>query len=81
MACPKLDDVDLHIDKLADILIHNPEITTLLVPIMGVPCCRGLIYACVKAIERANRNVTPRLYIIGDDGEIEEELPQSAQSL
>jgi ferredoxin len=80
--CPKLDDLDLCIIKLSEILKAHSDIKELQVPIMNLPCCRGLIYAAVKAIERAGRigQVLPRCYIVGTEGEINEEQPMEPNS-
>jgi NAD-dependent dihydropyrimidine dehydrogenase PreA subunit len=77
MGCPKLDDMDLCITKLREILEARPEITELKVPIMEVPCCRGLIYAAATAIRQSGRagEVTPRLFVVGRDGAMTEEAP------
>ena len=50
IGCPKLDDVQLYIDKLAQILKAN-NIKSLTVIHMEVPCCSGLTYIAQKAIE------------------------------
>ncbi|MDR2199388.1 MAG: 4Fe-4S binding protein [Deltaproteobacteria bacterium] len=75
--CPKLDDVDLAIIKLKEILKAHPGVRELRVVIMTVPCCRGLIYAAVKAIERSGNmgKVLPRCFNVERDGTIAEELP------
>ncbi|MDR2352198.1 MAG: 4Fe-4S ferredoxin [Deltaproteobacteria bacterium] len=79
LGCPKLDDVDLYIIKLSEILKANPAIKEFQVPILEVPCCRGLIYAAVRAIERSGRkDVKPRLFVISLEGEITEEAPQGS---
>ena len=51
VGCPKLDDVQLYIDKLAQILKAN-KIKSLTVIHMEVPCCSGLPYIAKKAIEQ-----------------------------
>ncbi|MDR2353455.1 MAG: 4Fe-4S ferredoxin [Deltaproteobacteria bacterium] len=80
MGCPKLDDIDLYIIKLSEILKAHPQIKELKVAIMSVPCCRGLIYAAVRAIERAglSTELCPRLFVVEQDGSIQEEFPELA---
>jgi hypothetical protein len=79
LGCPKLDDVDLYIIKISEILKANPQIRELRVPIMEVPCCRGLIYAVVRALERSGRDDTRvRCFVISSEGRVEEEFPQDS---
>ncbi len=50
MGCPKLDDLEAHINRLAEILAGaGPR--SLTVAHMEVPCCKGFVYAAEKAIE------------------------------
>ena len=81
--CPKLDDIDLAIIKLREILKAHPQIKELKVAIMEVPCCRGLIYAAVRAVEQAGRKeeVAPRLFVVAREGGIAEELPEAEAAM
>jgi Fe-S-cluster-containing hydrogenase component 2 len=56
VGCPKLDDVNFYIDKLADILKQN-NIKSLTVIHIEVPCCSGLTNIAVKAIELSKKIV------------------------
>ena len=56
VGCPKLDDVQFYIDKLAQILKAN-KIKSLTVIHMEVPCCSGLSFIAQKAIEQAQVNL------------------------
>ncbi|MDR2338739.1 MAG: 4Fe-4S ferredoxin [Deltaproteobacteria bacterium] len=78
MGCPKLGDIDELIEKIAQILAAHPRIGEIRVPIMEVPCCRGLIYAVAKAIAREGSGAKARLFVVARDGSVEEELPQGA---
>jgi len=49
VGCPKLDDVQFYIEKLAAILRAN-ELNSLTVVHMEVPCCSGLTYIAREAI-------------------------------
>ncbi len=53
IGCPKLDDVNFYIAKLADILQAN-KLKTLTVIHMQVPCCSGLTYIAQQAIARSS---------------------------
>ncbi|HPC94394.1 MAG TPA: 4Fe-4S binding protein [Sedimentisphaerales bacterium] len=54
MGCPKLDDAEFYIEKLADILRAN-TIRSLTVVHMEVPCCSGLTRVAREAIARSGR--------------------------
>ncbi len=56
VGCPKLDDVNFYIDKLADILRQN-NIKSLTVIHMEVPCCSGLTHIAIKATELSKKIV------------------------
>jgi ferredoxin len=73
MACPKFDDLDEHIEKLAAIL-KTARPKSLAVAIMEVPCCGGLVYAAEKAIEKANSPVKLNLLKVRRTGELEDNV-------
>jgi Fe-S-cluster-containing hydrogenase component 2 len=56
VGCPKLDNVDFHIEKLAAILQAN-NLKSLTVVHMEVPCCFGLTHVARKAIDRSGANI------------------------
>lgn len=68
IACPKLDETEPYVDKLANIFRANdtPRVT---VAIMEVPCCRGLDIMVKEAIQKSGRNIPLETVIIGIDGE------------
>jgi len=69
MACPKFDDLEGQINRLAAILeASHPK--SLTVVIMEVPCCRGLLFAAEKAIELSGVNVPLTKMVISRDGKI-----------
>lgn len=74
IACPKLDDVESHIGRLADIL-RNATPRTLTVVHMEVPCCTGLVRAAVEALARSGADIPLRHIVIGRQGEISAEEP------
>ena len=51
VGCPKLDDTEFYIEKLAAILKAN-KLNSLMVIHMEVPCCFGLIHIAREAIAR-----------------------------
>lgn len=53
IGCPKLDDVDAYIDKIARIL-KTATPRSLRVVHMEVPCCFGLVHIVQEAIKRAD---------------------------
>ena len=67
-ACPKLDDTSNYIDKLAEMISQN-DIKSVTVPIMEVPCCRGLAMMAQQAVEKSGKDVPIVIAVIGVDGE------------
>jgi len=67
-ACPKLDDTSNYVDKLAEIISHN-DIKSVTVPIMEVPCCRGLAMMAQQAVQQSGKDVPLVIAVIGIDGE------------
>jgi Fe-S-cluster-containing hydrogenase component 2 len=69
IACPKLDDIEKHIQRLAEILSQaTPRELTIVH--MEVPCCTGLVHAAQKAADRAGVHIPMKHIIIGRRGEI-----------
>lgn len=56
VACPKLDDLQVHLKKLADILSHS-LVRSLTVVHMEVPCCSGLVYMVKQAMQSAGKDI------------------------
>ncbi len=56
VGCPKLDNVDFYIEKLAQIIKAN-KLNSLKVIHMEVPCCFGLTHIARKAIEASGANI------------------------
>ena len=67
IACPKLDETDGYVEKLATIFRTNdtPKVT---VAIMEVPCCRGLDIMVKEAVQKSGRDIPLETVIIGIDG-------------
>jgi len=75
LGCPKLDDLEAHIEKLAQIL-ETAKPKSLTVLYMEVPCCRGFVFAAHKAAGKAGVDLPIRAVMVGRTGEIlkEEEI-------
>jgi ferredoxin len=69
IACPKLDEVQVSVEKLAEILALN-EIKDITVVRMEVPCCSGLNMIANRALERSKKNIPVCKVTIGIDGSI-----------
>ena len=67
-ACPKLDDTSNYVNKLAEMISQN-DIQSVTVPIMEVPCCRGLGMMAEQAIAQSGKDVPLEIVVIGIDGE------------
>lgn len=69
IGCPKLDPVELYIEKFREILEKVP-LEGLEVAIMEVPCCRGLIYILKEAMKLAQREIPLKTYTISVRGKL-----------
>lgn len=69
IACPKLDDSEAEIAKLAEIFARN-EIKEVKLVHMEVPCCAGLEHVVRKALQSAAKDVPVDTVVIGIDGGI-----------
>lgn len=76
IACPKLDETEPYIEKMAAILKSHPKIKELRIPMMSVPCCGGLGYIVAQAQKGAGREgeMKVRTWIITPQGKITEEI-------
>ena len=72
IGCPKLDDVQHYIDKLAQIFLQN-SIKSVEIAYMEVPCCRGLIRLVETALDEAGAKLPVSLTKVGIRGGIEDE--------
>jgi ferredoxin len=71
IACPKLDDIEAHLDKLTQLVSHS-GLKSLTVLHMEVPCCSGLVYLAKKAIEASGRKIPLKEITISINGDIKE---------
>jgi NAD-dependent dihydropyrimidine dehydrogenase PreA subunit len=69
IACPKLDDTSIYVDKLAEILKNN-TIYSLTVATMVVPCCSGLEYMVDQAVEQSGTQIKVKKVKVGIDGQL-----------
>jgi len=73
VACPKLDDIQPYIGKLASVFANN-TIRSLTVAHMEVPCCTGIVALVKEALQRAGRTDIPlRDVTVGINGSIVDE--------
>ena len=56
IACPKLDNIDPYIEKVAEIIKQN-NLSSLTVVHMMVPCCSGMTYIAKEAIARSGADL------------------------
>ncbi len=69
IACPKLDDTENYMEKLAEIIKIN-AVKSLTVAIMTVPCCAGLHHLVEEAVERSGTPLKAKKVVVGIDGRI-----------
>jgi len=72
MGCPKLDDLEAHIQRLAEI-IKEADLKSLTVLYMEVPCCRGFVFAAQEAVKRAGADLPVNRLLISRTGQIMEQ--------
>jgi len=71
IACPKLDDTEGYVEKLAAIFSQN-HIEKVTVAIMQVPCCRGLHMQVQQALALCGKDIPLEVKIISLQGEVME---------
>jgi len=69
IGCPKLDDLDAYVTKVAQIL-ESSDIKSLKVLHMEVPCCYGLVYIAQQALGKSGKNIPLESIVIGIEGEV-----------
>jgi ferredoxin len=69
IACPKLDETQGYVEKLAELIAGN-TIYSLTVAIMEVPCCSGLSRIVEEAVAKSGKNIAVRKVVVGLDGAI-----------
>ncbi len=71
VGCPKLDDANFYIEKLAEIFAQN-NLKSITVAHMEVPCCFGLDQIVRQALARSEKNIPIEETTIGIDGTVKE---------
>ena len=74
LGCPKFDDMQSYVDKVADILRHN-AIKDITVLRMEVPCCAGMSAIAQKGAQAAEVNVPIKTIIVSRDGKLLDHAP------
>ena len=72
VGCPKLDDAEFYVEKLAAIL-RQSDVRSLTVAHMEVPCCFGLSRVVELALANSGRQIPLRDITIGLNGTIKSE--------
>ncbi len=67
--CPKFTDYTWNLEKLMQIFQLN-DIKDISIVHMEVPCCSGLVRMAREAMEKANKQIPLRAFMIGVRGEI-----------
>ncbi|MGC9324212.1 MAG: ATP-binding protein [Desulfomonilia bacterium] len=70
--CPKLDNIEAHVQRLADILL-TARPRSLTVVHMEVPCCSAFVHAALHAIHLSNAPVVLNEIVISRDGRVLQE--------
>lgn len=71
VGCPKLDDIQPYIEKLAEIIKIN-ELQSLTVAHMVVPCCSGLVQTVDEAIKLSGKKIGYTDITIDLDGTVKQ---------
>lgn len=69
IACPKLDETEGYVEKIAEILKRN-TVYSLTVVIMEVPCCAGLFRMVQEAVALSGKQLPVKRIMVGLDGTI-----------
>jgi ferredoxin len=70
LGCPKFDDIQSYIDKVAEILRQN-SIKDITVVQMEVPCCAGMSAIAQRGAHAAGVNVPIETIVITRDGQVQ----------
>jgi NAD-dependent dihydropyrimidine dehydrogenase PreA subunit len=69
IACPKLDDTQGYVEKLAELIKKN-SLKSLTVAIMTVPCCSGLERIVRQAVALSGEPLEMKKVVVGIDGKV-----------
>ena len=70
IACPKLDDSEAYVDKMAEIIRQN-DLKSITVAHMEVPCCSGLSRIVKMARAKAGKDVPIYDLTVGVEGDLQ----------
>jgi len=65
--CPKLDDLEGYVEKLAAILAGN-DVRSLTVARMHVPCCGGIVRIAQEALQRSGKSIPVTVQVFDHTG-------------
>jgi hypothetical protein len=68
IGCPKLDDCEPYVDKIAEILKEN-DIKSVKVAIMEVPCCMGMYMIVQEAMKKSGKQIPIEKTVVSISGE------------
>ena len=68
IACPKLDQTEGYVEKLAE-LIQGNTIYSITVAIMEVPCCSSLSRIVAEAVKRSGKSIAVKTVVVGIQGQ------------
>ena len=69
IACPKLDETEGYVEKLAELIKQN-DLRSLTVAIMTVPCCSGLYHIVEQAVGLSGVKIGVQRKVIHIDGKL-----------
>jgi len=69
IACPKLDETEGYVEKLAELIKQN-HLRSLTVAIMTVPCCSGLYRLVEQAVELSGVEIAVQKRVVHMDGQL-----------
>lgn len=67
IACPKLDEIQGYVEKLAELIKYN-DLSSLTVAVMTVPCCSGLNRIVERAVAQSGTALPIQKKVIHIDG-------------
>lgn len=67
LGCPKFDDADLYVDKLADIFTRS-NIQGITMMVMEVPCCSNMKWILSRAMEKSGQSIPVHQVTISTKG-------------
>jgi hypothetical protein len=70
IACPKLDEgQEVYVEKIKA-WFEEAKINSLTIPVMQVPCCRGLVQLAARALKESSRKVPVKYVVVSLQGEV-----------